>query len=81
MPIHGCPDLRVVDILHDDGVWAILDEDCNMTCHSKSWRMNAQQKLQNLGFTMECLVAQKEYNGVGSTATKASTMLRSKAFG
>eukprot|EP00434_Breviolum_minutum_P004941 symbB.v1.2.004358.t1/scaffold240.1/size264318/14 len=76
MPIHGCPDLRVVDILNDDGVWAILDEGCNMTCHSKSWRMNAQQKLQNLGFTMECLVAQKEYNGVGSTATKASTMLR-----
>jgi len=76
MPIHGCPDLRVVDILHDDGVWAILDEGCNMTCHSKSWRINAQRKLQDLGLTMESLVAGKEYNGVGSTATKASTMLR-----
>ena len=76
MPIHGCPDLRVVDILHDDGVWATLDEGCNMTCHSKSWRINAQRKLQELGFTMECLVAQKEYNGVGATATKASTVLR-----
>ncbi len=76
MPVHGCPDLRVVDIMRDDGVWAILDEGCNMTCHSRSWRENAQQKLLNLGFTMEVLDAQKEYNGVGATATKSSSMFR-----
>ena len=73
MTVHGCPDLRVVDMLQDEGVSAILDEGCNMTCHSRSWRINAQHKLQDLGFTMECLTAQKEYNGVQEAA---STMLR-----
>ena len=76
MPVHGCPDLRVVDMMNDDGVWAILDEGCNMTCHSRSWRQNAEQKLLNLGFTMEALEARKEYNGVGATATKSSSMFR-----
>ena len=26
MPVHGCPDLRVVDMMNDGGVCAILDE-------------------------------------------------------
>ena len=42
--------------------------------HSRSWRLNAEQKLLNLGFTMEVLEARKEYNGVGATATKSSSM-------
>ena len=74
MPIHGSPDLRVIDTLEDDGVWAILEEGCNMTCHSQSWRLNAGRKLLDLRFTMEILEAKKEYNGVGATATKASSM-------
>lgn len=53
--IHGCPDLRVVDMMSDPGAQAILDEGCNMTCHSKPWRKNADQKLLDMGFTMEAL--------------------------
>ena len=77
MPIHGVNrNLREVDILEDDGVWAILDEGCNTTCHSKEWRVNAEKKLLAKGFTMEYCHSEKSYNGVGGTATKASMMFR-----
>ena len=45
MPIRDLEgDLRVVDMLDDDGIWAMLDEACNTTCHSKAWRLNAEEK-------------------------------------
>ena len=44
MPIHGVnAKLREIDMLEDDGVWAILDGGCNTTCHSLGWRLNAQK--------------------------------------
>ena len=27
--------LRVVDPIEDDGVWAIIDEECNSCCHGE----------------------------------------------
>ena len=77
MPVVGINHrLREVDMLADPGVWAILDEGCNTTCHSKAWRLNAQEKLLNKGFTMEICDANKTYNSVGANATKASKMYR-----
>ena len=77
MPIHGVNhELREIDILTDDGIWAILDEGCNTTCHSHEWRINAEKKLLQKGFTMEYCHSEKSYNGVGGSATKASMMFR-----
>jgi len=77
MPIYGSPkELREVDIVTDPGIWAILDEGCNTTCHSRSWRLNAQEKLEAMGFCMETCKATKNYNGVGANATKANGLFR-----
>ena len=29
--------LRVVNPIEDDGVWAIIDEGCNKCCHGEVW--------------------------------------------
>ena len=42
--------LRVVDCLKDEGVWAIIDEGCNSGCHGQRWRENADIKFEKLGF-------------------------------
>ena len=63
-------------MLKDPGVWSILDEGCNTTCHSKAWRLNAQEKLLNKGFTLEICEANKTSNGVGANARRASMMFR-----
>ena len=38
--------LRVVDPIADDCVWAIIDEGCNSCCHGEVWRKNAQAKMK-----------------------------------
>ena len=59
--------LRKVDIMADPGVWAILDEGCNTTCHSKMWRENAEEKYLQQGFVVERFPSKKEYHGVGGS--------------
>ena len=42
--------LRVVDPLADDHVWAIIGDARNCFCHGGGWRKNAEAKLDTLGF-------------------------------
>ena len=67
MPVIPGPSrkLREVDIMNDASVWAILDEGCNTTCHSRMWRENAEEKFLNQGFVVERFDSKKEYHGVG----------------
>ena len=55
MPIIPGPSrlLREVDVMEDESVWAILDEGCDTTCHSRQWRENAEAKFLNHGFVVE----------------------------
>ena len=68
MPIWRGPscNLREVDIMTDNSVWAVLDEGCNATCHSKAWRENAEAKWLSQGFVVERYQSRKEYHGVGN---------------
>ena len=43
--------LRVVDPIEDDGVWAIIDEECNSCCHGEVWQQNAEAKMKVFGPT------------------------------
>jgi len=67
MPVIPGPSrkLREVDIMNDASVWAILDEGCNTTCHSRMWRENAEEKFLNQGFVVERFDSKKECHGVG----------------
>ena len=75
MPIRDLQgDLRVVDLLEDDGIRAVSDEGCNTTCHSKAWRLHAEEKYLKMGYCVEWQQADKAYHGVGDKPTKASLM-------
>ena len=47
--------LRVVDPLADDLIWAIIGDARNCFCHGEGWRKNAEAKLGALGFQV-CLL-------------------------
>ena len=40
--------LRVVDPIADQGVWAIVDDGCRSCCHGEVWRQNAEAKAKVL---------------------------------
>ena len=42
--------LRLVDIMEDPGVWAVLDEGCNATVCGQAWVQNAKDKYARLGY-------------------------------
>ena len=44
----GPTHLRIVDPFDDEGVWAIVDEGCNVCTHSDTWRHNAVEKWAKL---------------------------------
>eukprot|EP00435_Cladocopium_sp_Y103_P033284 s1785_g8.t1 len=46
------------------GVWDILDEGCNTTCHSKIWR-ECRSKTPGQGFVVERFDSGREHHGVG----------------
>ena len=39
--------LRVVDPIADEGVWAIIDDGCNSCCHGEVWRQSAQRMMKS----------------------------------
>ena len=41
-------DLRVVDPIADEGVWAIINDGCNSCCHGKVWRQNVEAEMKVL---------------------------------
>ena len=54
------------DIFAGNGsVWAILNEGCNTTCHSKAWREDTERKYLEQGSCVERYEPRKEYRGVG----------------
>ena len=62
---------ETVDIARSSHVFAVLDEGCNSTCHSKAWAVDAEARLARLGYSMPlkddgC----KSFAGLGSGSTK-----------
>ena len=62
---------ETVDVAKSPHVFAVLDEGCNSTCHSKSWAVDAEARLARLGYHMPlkddgC----KSFAGLGSGNTK-----------
>ena len=62
---------ETVDIARSSHVFAVLDEGCNSTCHSKAWAVDAEARLARLGYSMplkddSC----KSFAGLGSGNTK-----------
>ena len=43
---------ETVDIARSSHVFAVLDEGCNSTCHSKAWAVDAEARLARLGYSM-----------------------------
>ena len=68
--------LRVVDPIADDGVWAIIDEECNSCCHGEVWRQNAEAKMNILGVHPIRLYRKATtFNGVGTSTTSGKLNL------
>ena len=42
------PDVEIVNTDNDPRIFALLDDGCNKTCHSKDWRLKADTKLKNM---------------------------------
>ena len=64
------PALPWVDIMADEGVWVVLDEGCNSTCHGSKWAENAEAKFRALGWKCPWVNRErKTYKGVGKTST------------
>ena len=64
------PGLPWVDIYEDPGIWAVLDEGCNSTCHGEQWARNAEMKLNKLGYRVRWINRDpKTYKGVGQSRT------------
>ena len=62
---------EAVDIARSSHVFAVLDEGCNSTCHSKAWAVDAEARLARLGYSMplkddSC----KSFAGLGNGNTK-----------
>ena len=62
--------LRVVDPITDEGVWAIVDDACNSSCHGRSWRLNAEEKWKKKGFNSFVRSSKPTtFKGVGNAQT------------
>ena len=63
--------LRLVDIMEDPGVWAVLDEGCNATVCGQAWIQNAKDKYARLGYDVADLQSDsKAFRGLaGDTKT------------
>ena len=62
---------ETVGIARSSHVFAVLDEGCNSTCHSKAWAVDAEARLARLGYSMplkddSC----KSFAGLGNGNTK-----------
>ena len=57
-----------VNPYEDPGIWAILDEGCNSSTHTRPWRENAEAKWLKLGF--QCYISnpkKTKFTGIGQT--------------
>ena len=62
--------LRVVDPIENEGVWAIIDDCCNSCCHLEVWRQSAEAKMKVLGLQPIWLHRKATtFNGVGMSTT------------
>ena len=62
--------LRVVDPIAHEGVWAIIDDGCNSCCHGEVCRQNAEAKMKVLGLHPIWLHRKATtFNGVGTSRT------------
>ena len=60
--------LRAVDPIVDDSIWAYIDDGCNSCCHGEVWRQNAEVKMKVVGlhpffFAQEGDYFQRRRNG------------------
>ena len=62
--------LRVVDPIADEGVWAMIDDGCISCCHGDVWRQNAEAKMK-VSRLQPIWVHRKAttFDGVGTSTT------------
>ena len=61
---------RVVDLIADEGGWALIDDGCNRCCHGEVWRQNAGTKMKVWSLHPIWLQRQATtFNGVGTSTT------------
>ena len=62
--------LREVDPIANEGVWLILNDQCNSCCHGKVWRQNAEAKMKVLRLQPIWIHRKATtFNGVGTSTT------------
>ena len=62
--------LRVVDPIAEEGVWAVKDDGCNCCSHGEDWRRNAEAKMKFLGLhTFWIFRKAATFNGFGASTT------------
>ncbi len=62
--------LRIVDPYEDPHIWAVVDDGCNSSYHTRLWRDNAEKKFAKLNF--QCHFVSSEtttLKGVGEKKT------------
>ena len=71
---------ETVDIARSSHIFAVLDEGCNSTCHSKAWAIDTEARLARLGYSMPLKDDNyKNFAGLGSGNTKTEGV-RSNPF-
>ena len=62
--------LRVVDPITDPGIWAIVDDACNLCCMGEKWFKNAKEKWKKIGFDAPLIKYNPtKFSGVGEKMT------------
>ena len=68
--------LRVVDPIADEGVWAMRDDGCNSCCHGQVWRQNAEAKKRVLRLqTVWVHRKGTTFKGVGASTTSGKLII------
>ena len=63
--------IRIVDPIADEGVWAIIDDECNSGCHGEVWRQSAEAKMNVLRIHSIWLQRKATtFNGTSTTSGK-----------
>ena len=64
------PDVETVNTDSDPRIFALLDDGCNKTCHSKDWRIKADVKLKNMNMkSKQMSTREKTFTGIGDVKT------------
>ena len=67
---------ETVDIARSSHIFAVLDEGCNSTCHSKAWAIDTEARLARLGYSMPLKDDNyKNFAGLGGVRSNPFSLL------